>query len=364
MTTRLCAISILLLFGAAACSVPNQSPMTAIGSGAAKDTTLPKFTVFTAGTTPGLPITAVPRDIAAGPDGTIWFTDLTTPAIGSISPKLVITEYTVGLRNGAQPYAIVAGPDGNMWFSDAAAIGRITPAGKIVEFHSGIPKGVSPGGLAVGGGGKAIWSIGVGTPSVLLRVSLDGVISTFPIPPRLSPDGSIAADAAGNVWFFASRPNHNVILVQRTKGGGIVLNRTGLVTKGEPCCPNIAANHIAIGSDGSPWFTTPYFGVASSFYKMVGTFANGKTTLYRTVTGKLTYQVFPSGITSPGGSLWFSGSNPLSFDGALWRLTTNGKQVAYPIPYDPAGLTATSESVVWFTSQAQGRAPQIVRAVF
>ncbi len=364
MTTRLYAIAIGLLLGAAACSVPNQSPMTTIENGAAKAATLPTFTVFTAGTTPGLPVTAVPRDIAAGPNGTVWFTDLTTPAIGSISPKLAITEYAAGLPNGAQPYAIIAGPDGNMWFSDSAAIGRITPAGKIVEFGSGIPAGVSPGGLAVGGGDKAIWSVGVGTPSVLLRITLDGAISTFKIPPSITPDGSIAADAAGNVWFFASRPNHNVVLAQRTKGGGIVLNRIGLVTKGEPCCPNIATNHITIGSDGNPWFTTPYSGVASSFYHMVGTFANGKATLYREVTGKLTYQVYPSGITSPGKSMWFSGSNPLGFDGALWRLTTNGKQVSYPIPYDPAGLTATSESVLWFTSQAAGRAPQIVRAVF
>ena len=199
---------------------------------------------------------------------------------------------------------------------------------------------------------------------MLLHVTLDGAISTFPIPQTLIPDGSIAADAAGNVWFFAFRPNHDVVLAQRPKGGGIILNEVGLITKGEPCCPNVAANHIAIGSDGNPWFTTPYFGVASSFYHMVGTFANGKATLYPEATHRLPYQAYPSGITSPGASLWFSGSNPLSFDGALWKLTTTGAQVAYAIPYDPAGLTATSESVVWFTSQAQGRAPQIVRATF
>jgi streptogramin lyase len=310
-------------------------------------------------------VTAVPRDIAAGPNGTTWFTDLTTPAIGSISAKLVIREYTSGLRAGAQPYAMIAGPDANMWFSDGAgAIGRVTPAGTIAEFHSGIPHGISPGGLAAGHDGKAIWLLGFGTPSVLLHVSLDGTISTFALPKNLIPDGSIAADAAGNVWFFAIRPNHDVVLGQRTKGGGIILNETGLITKGEPCCPNIAPNHITIGSDGNPWFTTPYFGLASSYAHMVGTFANGKIKLYPPATHRLTYSVYPSGITSPGASIWFSGSNPLSFDGALWKLDTNGSQTAYPIPYDPAGLTATSESVLWFTSQAEGRAPQIVRAAF
>ena len=144
MKMRLSVFGLALL--CAACSVPNQTPATTIAASATGDVKLPTFKVFTAGTTPGLPVTAVPRDIAVGSDGTIWFTDLNTPAIGSITTKLKIREYAAGLRNGSQPYAIIAGPDGNMWFSDGVgAIGRITPAGKITEFHSGIPRGVFPG---------------------------------------------------------------------------------------------------------------------------------------------------------------------------------------------------------------------------
>ncbi|HTA38953.1 MAG TPA: hypothetical protein VK760_07755 [Candidatus Acidoferrales bacterium] len=365
MTIRRRLLSLVLLFAASACSLPNQASPIAAAHDAAQSAAVPKFTAFTAGTTPGLPASAVPRDIAVGPNGTIWFTDLTTPAIGSISTKLGIAEYRDGLDASAQPWAIVAGPDGNMWFSDGdGAIGRVTPSGKITEFHAGIPRNVAPAALAAAPGGKALWALGSGTPSVLLRVTLDGKISSFPIPQKLIPDGSIAADAAGNVWFFAIRPNDDVVLGQRTKGGRLIFNEMGLVTKGEPCCPNVAVNHITIGSDGNPWFTTPYFGVKSSFYHMVGTFANGKAKLYPEATHRLSGAMYPSGITSPGATLWFSGSNPLSYDGALWKLKTDGTSIAYPIPYDPAGLTAESERIVWFTSQAQGKAPQIVRATF
>src|SRR5271170_8391615 len=83
-------------------------------------TSAPVFRAFTVGSTPGLPVTAVPRDIEAGPGGAMWFTDLNTPAIGTISPSLKIHEYTTGLATGAQPFSIVAGPDGNMWFTDGA----------------------------------------------------------------------------------------------------------------------------------------------------------------------------------------------------------------------------------------------------
>lgn len=123
------AAVLVALFGCASSSnavtLPSSAPDGVQGSIA------PTFHVFTVGKTPGLPITAVPRDIVAGPNGTMWFTDLNTPAIGTISTGLKIREFTTGLGTGAEPYSIVAGPDGNLWFSDGAgAIGRVTPSGK------------------------------------------------------------------------------------------------------------------------------------------------------------------------------------------------------------------------------------------
>jgi virginiamycin B lyase len=295
----------------------------------------------------------------------VWFTDINTPAIGSISSKLAFREFTAGLNAGAQPYSIVAGPDGNMWFSDeAGSIGRVTPSGTITEFRSSRMVVASPSGLTVGAD-KAIWAIGVGySRSYLYRVTLDGKISWFSIPPALIPDGALEADPKGNLWFFASRTNHVVVLAQYRIGGKLAVHATGLITKGEPCCPNLSPKHVAIGPDGNPWFTTPYFALPSSDGSHVGTFASHRTTLFSVDRTAIPYLVYPSGIVTSGRALWFSGSNPLSFDGALWRMDTSGKQTGYPIPYDPAGLAAVGSSTLWFTSQAQGRPPQIVQATF
>jgi len=309
----------------------------------------------------------VPRDIAAGPGGTIWFTDFTTPAVGSITGGSTIHEFTNGLRKGAVPYAIIAGPDGAMWFSDeSGAIGRIAADGSISEFRAGIPAGLTPSSLAVDASGSALWTVASGSSSsasVLLRIALDGAITSVPLPATLIPDGSIAIDAGGNVWFFAFGKNNDVVLAQRTKTGRLILNQTGLTSKGEPCCPNLSPNHIAIGADGNPWFTTPYFGPKADG-QHVGTFANGRVVLFDVARGSIDYTAYPSGIVRSSSALWFSGSDPLSFNGALWRLTDSGRQTPYPIPYDPAGLTLATDGTLWFTSQAPGRVVQIVRAVF
>ncbi|HEY1237656.1 MAG TPA: hypothetical protein VGE91_04915, partial [Solirubrobacterales bacterium] len=68
-----------------------------------------------------------PRDIAAGPEGSLWFPDSgTIAAIGRISTTGQITEFSAGLKPGSVPVGIAAGPDGNLWFADGArAIGRI-----------------------------------------------------------------------------------------------------------------------------------------------------------------------------------------------------------------------------------------------
>lgn len=325
----------------------------------------PSFRVYTAGSTRGLPSTAVPRDIAVGSGGVIWFTDNATPAIGEIDSDGQIKEFAKGLASGSQPYAIVAGPDGNMWFSDGmGAIGRVTTSGVISEFTSARLKADPPAALTVDG--SNVWTIATGTrSSFLVRVALDGTTAAVEIPKELIPDGSLQADADGNLWFFASLANHDVVLAKFTNHKTFVEYHTGLTTKGEPCCPNLSPNHIAIGSDGHPWFTTPYFGLPKSPARVVGTFEPGHgATFYDIDLDGIAYPVYPSGIVTSGSDLWYSGSDPIGFNGALWRMTTNGKQAAYPIPYDPAGLAVANATTIWFTSQAQGRAPQIVEATF
>jgi sugar lactone lactonase YvrE len=358
------AAVLLALFGCA--SSPNAVTLPPSATEAARGSVAPTFHVFTVGKTPGLPITAVPRDIVAGPNGTVWFTDLNTPAIGTISTNLKIREFRTGLGIGAEPYSIIAGPDGNLWFSDGAgAIGRVTPSGKITEFHSQRMVAASPNSLTVGADG-AIWSIGVGTShSYLFRVTVEGKISWFPISPGLIPDGSVEADSKGNLWFFASRLNHAVVLAQYgIDGKPHAAHLTGLITRGEPCCPNIAPNHVVIGPDGNPWYTTPYFALPTTDGQQVGTFASDKAAFFAVNRREIPYLIYPSGIGMSGRYLWFAGSDPLGQNGALWRMNTAGKQTGYAIPYNPAGFAVVNDKTLWFTSQAQGQPPQLVEATF
>jgi streptogramin lyase len=65
-----------------------------------------------------------PRDIAAGPDGNLWFT-ADRELIGRITEHGDITFFTDPAGRIHGPNAIVAGPDGAMWFTNLnGVIGR------------------------------------------------------------------------------------------------------------------------------------------------------------------------------------------------------------------------------------------------
>src|SRR4051812_45327274 len=101
-----------------------------------------------------------PQGIAAGPDGALWFTEQTGDSVDRVTTEGVFTRYTLpgyATRNGGSRArsAIPAGPDGALWFLETApaAIGRITTAGAITEFP--VPDG-QPQDLVAGPDG-ALW---------------------------------------------------------------------------------------------------------------------------------------------------------------------------------------------------------------
>ena len=82
------------------------------------------MTEFSAGISPGANLTG----ITTGPDGNLWFSELSGDRVGRITPSGAVTEYSAGITNGAGPEGITAGPDGAMWFTERFidGIGRIT----------------------------------------------------------------------------------------------------------------------------------------------------------------------------------------------------------------------------------------------
>jgi streptogramin lyase len=140
----------------------------------------------------------VHADLAVGPDGNMWFSFYDvgqTPAagnhIGRISPDGQITAFSDGLQQDElanSPTELAAGPDGNMWFTlqgslGGVGIGRISPSGQITEWATDDGPIVTPDEIAAGPDGNmwfsdpglhpddngAIGRIGTGAPPAVVQ---------------------------------------------------------------------------------------------------------------------------------------------------------------------------------------------------
>jgi virginiamycin B lyase len=71
-----------------------------------------------------------PFQIAPGPDGNVWFTEVNGNHIARITPGGFISEFSVS----GNPGGIVAGANGAMWFTEIGGnkIGEITTDGSTV----------------------------------------------------------------------------------------------------------------------------------------------------------------------------------------------------------------------------------------
>jgi serine/threonine protein kinase len=143
--------------------------------------------------------TSAPNAITAGPDGNLWFIELTGNQIGRISPGGTITEFPVPTAT-TSPEGITAGPDGNLWFTEFGSnqIGRISPDGTITEFP--VPTANSQlQEIAAGPDGNLWFTEFAGNQ--IGRISSSGTITEFAIPTASSQPEGITAGPDGNLWF-------------------------------------------------------------------------------------------------------------------------------------------------------------------
>jgi sugar lactone lactonase YvrE len=134
--------------------------------------------------------------ITAGPDGTLWFTETYgTAKIGRITTAGVVTEYAVPTA-GAGPYEITVGPDGALWFTELyGGIGRITTDGVVSEYATL----TSPTGITKGPDG-ALWFT-EGSGNKLGRITTSGVVTEYPLPNANSYPYGITTGPDGELWF-------------------------------------------------------------------------------------------------------------------------------------------------------------------
>ena len=98
-----------------------------------------------------------PSAITKGPDGNMWFTELTGGKIGRITTNGLVSEFPIPVNGpNPAPSGIVTGPDGNLWFGEQARrIGNATTSGVITDYLTG---GGSVYGITLGPD-SALWFV-------------------------------------------------------------------------------------------------------------------------------------------------------------------------------------------------------------
>ncbi len=208
-----------------------------------------------------------PEGIAQGPDGALWFTDDGTNSegeylIGRVTLKSgeapQIKEFPIPPK-GSYPHQIAEGPEGDMWFTDISSgsgvIGRITSAGAVTLYPIPTekpainePEYSYPEGIAQGPNGY-MWFADAGTndegKSFIGRISTStGKVEEFLVPTKGSYPHGIARSSNGNMWFTESPEVSQV--GQITSAGAI---------SEFPASTSNAPDGIAPGPDGNMWFT-------------------------------------------------------------------------------------------------------------
>jgi virginiamycin B lyase len=290
-----------------------------------------------------LPSGTLPIDIAAGPDGAVWFTDFDLPqAINRISPSGTLTQFTVPAYYG---YGITTGPDGALWagFSGKEVIGRLATDGTFTEYAtSSGPAYITSGPDGAlwftepGGGGSVV------QPDRIGRISTAGVVEEFTLPRANSYPSGITAGPDGALWFAEIGCKTCNPAVPGMIGR---ITPAGTITE-FPVRTGVNPYDITRGPDDALWFThNAVSGVQSTI---------GRMTTDGTVTD------FPIAIPAdgriilgPDGAFWIAETdgNVPSAPAHIARLTTAGVETDYATPNPDGyggGITAGPDGNIWF----------------
>jgi streptogramin lyase len=282
-------------------------------------------------------------NIAAGPDGALWFTEPNAYQIGKITTAGSITEFPVPsiAADDYPPYAITAGPNGALWFTttdffNGGKIGTITTAGAVTEFPIPVFEPV-PQDIVSGSDGALWFTNTLGFPlGCIDRITTAGVVSNqYACSNPYTETLTITAGPDGALWFTYGvliPPDYQTSnwFIGSISTGGVFGSTTQTAS---------AVGRLAAGPDGALWF---------------GEQGTGK--IYRINTSGVITNQYPIPslndgsrlVTGLDSALWFTeaGGNQIG------RITTTGIVTEYRIPTlnsVPAAIVAGSDGAVWFT---------------
>lgn len=276
---------------------------------------------------------AEPFDIAAGADGSMWFTEFAADRIGRISPAGVITQFSVPTA-GAGPYQITAGPHGAMWFTEynTTKVGRVTAGGQVTEFSVPRPS-YGLAGITGSGPGPVY---GADPAGFIDTISADGSISPTRVPSAAGLPFAIARLPGGALWIsefkgYFEYSRH--LLSFPTRSG----KPSRTVTLPDPLS-NVVALAVGPAAMRTVWFADFGTGDAGEItsagrvlFFAAGTPASGLSDI----------------TAGPDGAMWVSAQ-----DGIIARVTTVGavSELALPSPgSNPDGIAAGPGKSIWVT---------------
>ncbi|HLH65690.1 MAG TPA: hypothetical protein VKV27_08305 [Solirubrobacteraceae bacterium] len=249
--------------------------------------------------------------------GALWYTDEGNSSIGCIGPSgSPSVEFTLpSFQPGNSTYAgldgITVGPDGNLWFVEAATntIGTLAPS-------RSAPCQLADGASACDAATCHEYPV----PGATLATTAGGNVAT--------DADNIAAGPGGNLWFAESG---SARIGEMTTSGQVVGSFPA-----PPASLNGYPLGIAKGPDGNMWFTEG---------------GNGQTIGRVTPSGSVTqfklgsaYSALWSIVAGPDGNMWFT-------DGSgVGCITTGGAAAQYPSPSGSAadGITVGPDGAIWF----------------
>lgn len=272
---------------------------------------------------------AEPFDLAAGPDGSMWFTEFRADMIGRISPSGVISQFKVPTP-GAGPYQLTAGPQGSMWFTEynTTKVGRVSRSGQVTEYP--LPKPTYGGTGIIGSAPGAVM---VADPAGFIdKISAAGAITRTRVPTSLGLPFAITQLPSGTLWLSELTGYYEFSrhLLSFRPGPGKPSRTVTL--------PNPLSNVVALaaGPGGTVWFAD--FGASQAAELTPG----GRIRFF---SDRSPYGGISDITAGPDGDMWLSEQN-----GLVARISPDGKvgELALPSPAsNPDSIAAGPGRTIW-----------------
>ena len=184
-----------------------------------------------------------PHDVAAAPDGNVWYTAQRSGELGILDPRTGKTEH-IALGKGSSPHSVIVSPDGAAWLTDSGqnAIVRVDAKTRAVKVFP-LPKGTPYTNLNTAAFDRngVLWYTG----QAGFYGSVDpknGEVRVWPAPKGRGPYG-IAATPSGDIYYASLAGNHIAKIDVAS----------GKVTVIEPPTKNQGARRVWSDSRGQIW---------------------------------------------------------------------------------------------------------------